>query len=150
RLAAFAALAAAFFRTPAAGLRARNRPRGSFVAVPCCLPQGPRGRETSFPADRAKDLAQAIDYGRNYRQNRADFGTETKILPDLRETRAPPASEHTEPQDAVATGSMPAIFAFRAGGRRPLRLGRRRRVDHPADLGDLVGRKAAAPGMLVN
>jgi len=34
RLAAFVALAAAFFRKPGAGLRACNRPSGSVVAIP--------------------------------------------------------------------------------------------------------------------
>src|SRR4029077_19264557 len=99
-----------------------NRPWVSVVAIPCRLPAVPRGREMSFPARRVSDLAQVIDYTRNYRQNQADFGAETIILPDLRE----------------------------AGALAPLRLGRRRRVDHPADLGDLVRRKAAAPRVLVN
>src|SRR6267378_491892 len=89
RLATFVALAAAFFRKPGAGLQARNRAWGSVVAIPCCFPAGPRGRDMFFPAGRASDLAQAIDYARDYRQNRADFGAETKILPDLREARAP-------------------------------------------------------------
>ena len=100
RLATFAVLAAAFFRTPGAGLRARNRAWGSVVAIPCSLPAGPRGREMSFPAGRTRDLAQVIDYARDYRQNRADFGAETKILPDLREARAPPGSDRAEPGDA--------------------------------------------------
>src|SRR6266446_246363 len=89
RLATFVALAAAFFRKPGAGLQARNRAWGSVVAIPCCFPAGPRGRDMFFPAGRARDLTQAIDYARDYRQNQADFGAETKILPDLREARAP-------------------------------------------------------------
>src|ERR1700756_872805 len=89
RLVTFAALAAAFFRTPGAGLRARDRPWGSGVALPCCFPAGPRSRDMFFPARQARDLAQAIDYTRDHRQNRADFGAEAKILPDLREARAP-------------------------------------------------------------
>ena len=38
RLAAFVALAVAFFRKPGAGLRVRNRPCGSAVAAPCWFP----------------------------------------------------------------------------------------------------------------
>ena len=34
-LATFVASAVAFFRKPGAGLRARNRPWGSVVAIPC-------------------------------------------------------------------------------------------------------------------
>src|SRR6266481_5740227 len=85
RLATFAALAAAFFRKPGAGLRARNRAWGSVVAIPCRIPAGPRSREGVLPDSGARVLAQAIDYNRYYRQNQADFGTETRILPDLRE-----------------------------------------------------------------
>jgi hypothetical protein len=87
-LATFAALTAAFFGKPGAGLRARNRPWGWDVALPCCFPAGPRSRDMFFPAGRARDFAQAIDYTSDYRQDQADFGAETKILPVLREARA--------------------------------------------------------------
>jgi hypothetical protein len=69
-LATFAALTAAFFGKPGAG------------------PAGPRSRDMFFPEGRARDLAQAIDYTSDYRQDQADFGAETKILPVLREARA--------------------------------------------------------------
>ena len=81
RLATFVASAAAFFG-------ARNRPSGSVVAIPCQFPAGPPGRGNVLPARRAADLAQAIDYTRIYPQNQADFGAETKILPDFREPRS--------------------------------------------------------------
>src|SRR6266478_3804687 len=148
RLATFAALAAAFFRRPGAGLRGRNRAWGSVVAIPCCFPAGPRGRETFFPAGRTKDLAQAIDYTRDYRQNRADFGAETKILPDLREARAPARLRSCRARGCRGRGRGPPILA--SPGSTSVGLRRRRRVDHAADLGDLVRRKAAAPGVLVN
>src|SRR3984893_12292852 len=90
RLATFVASAAAFFRKP----RARNRVWGSVVAIPCQFPAGPGGRGNVFPASRASDLAQAIDYTRSYQQNGVDFGAEIKILPDLREREPPPWSEH--------------------------------------------------------
>ena len=80
-LATFVALAVAFFGKPGAGLRARYRAWGSAVAAPCCFPAGPRGRGNVVPARRAVDLAQAIDYTGDYRQNRADFGAEIKIPP---------------------------------------------------------------------
>src|SRR5437016_448799 len=115
RLATFAVLAAAFFRTPGAGWRARNRPWGSVVALPCHLPAGPRGREMFFPAGRTKDLAQAIDYAGHYRQSRVDFDAETKILPDLRE----PWAGYAQPEDADATGTMPATLVSGVGGGRP-------------------------------
>src|SRR5882762_9300543 len=99
--ATFVASAVAFFRKPGAGLRARNRPCGSVVAIPCQFPAGPPGRGNVLPARRAVDLAQAIDYTRNYRRNRADFGAEIKILPDLRERESPPRSEHAEAEDPV-------------------------------------------------
>jgi hypothetical protein len=75
-LAVLVAAAAAIFRKSGMRLRARNRPWGSVVATPCCFPAGPRGRGNVVPARRAVDLAQAIDSGRNYRQNRVDFGAE--------------------------------------------------------------------------
>ena len=59
RLATFVTSAAAFFG-------ARNRPSGSVVAIPCQFPAGPPGRGNVLPARRAVDLAQAIDYTRNY------------------------------------------------------------------------------------
>src|SRR5437660_4128545 len=105
RLAAFVALAVAFFRKPGAGLRTRNRPWGSLVAIPCQFPAGPRGRGNVFPARGTVDLAQALDYACDYRQNRADFGAETKFLPDLREARSlRPRPEHAEPEDTVDPG----------------------------------------------
>jgi hypothetical protein len=64
RLATFFASAGAFFS-------ARNRPGGSAVAAPCCLPQRPRGRENALPARRAGDLAQMIDGAGDYRKDRA-------------------------------------------------------------------------------
>src|ERR1700730_9748526 len=88
RLATFVALAAAFFRKPGARLRARNRPWGPVVAIPRQFPAGPRGRGNVLPAHRTRDLAQAIDCARDYRQNRADFGAQIKIIPDLREPRS--------------------------------------------------------------
>src|ERR1700747_1544438 len=87
---------ATFFASAGALFSARNRPCGSVVAAPCCLPQRPCGREDVVPARGAGDLAQAIDYAGDYRQTRADFGAETKILPDLSEREAPPRSEHAE------------------------------------------------------
>jgi len=75
-LATFVVLAVAFFGPPGAGLRARNRPLGSTVALPCCFPDGLRGREMSLPDRCVGDSAQAVDYTRNYRQNRTDFGAE--------------------------------------------------------------------------
>jgi len=75
-LAALVALGAAFFRKRAAGLRARNRVCRSVITMPCQFPARPRGRGNAFPARRADDLAQTIDYTRNYRQDRADFGAE--------------------------------------------------------------------------
>src|SRR5262249_3314852 len=128
RLAAFVALAVAFFRKPAAGLRVRNRPCGSVVAPPCCLPEGPRGREDVVPARRAGDLPQAIDCNRNYRQNQADFDAETKILPDLRERDPPPRSEHAE-----------AVMPRRARRRAP-RNRERRACCGPARDGGRAGR----------
>src|SRR6266851_2159897 len=89
RLGTFVAFAAAFFGKPGAGLRARGRPCGSVVPFPCHSAAELRGRGMFSPAGRARDLAQAIDDTRNYRQNRADFGAEIKIVPDLREARAP-------------------------------------------------------------
>src|ERR1700730_12285004 len=134
RLATFLAFAGACFRKLGAGLQARSWAWGWVVAIPCCFPAGPCGREMFFPAGRTKDLAQAIDYARDYRQNRADFGAETKILPDLREPRSlRPAQNMPSPRMPVATGSMPPLLYSGAGGGRPLRLGRRRRVDHPGD-----------------
>src|SRR4029077_6822202 len=65
-LATFAALAAAFFRKPGAALRARNRAWGSVVAIPCCFPAGPRGRDIFFPAGRARDLTPAIYHPPSY------------------------------------------------------------------------------------
>src|SRR6266849_10180673 len=135
RLATFVAFAAAFFRPPEAGLRARNRPCGSVVPFPCHSAAELRGRGMFSPAGRARDLAQAIDDTRNYRQNRADFGAEIEIIPDLRERGPPPRSEHAEPEDAVDPGrSRPSSPPRREG--ETLRLGRCRRVDHPPDLGD--------------
>src|SRR6266404_5303617 len=148
RLATFVALADAFFRKPGAGLQARNRAWGSVVAIPCCFPAGPRGRDMFFPAGRIKDLAQVIDYARDYRQNRADFGAETKILPDLREARAPARLGSCRARGCRGRGRGPPILA--SPGASSVGLRRRRRVDHAADLGDLVRRKAAAPGVLVN
>src|SRR5882724_10215078 len=103
RLATFVASAAAFFR-------ARNRPLGSAVAFPCQFPAEPRGRENVFPASRASDLAQAIDYTRIYGQNRAHFGAEIKILPDLREREPAPRARH------AAASEMPS--ASRSGATR--------------------------------
>src|SRR6058998_3711187 len=90
RLATFLASAGALFSV-------RNRPCGSVVAPPCCLPQGPRGRENVLPARRAGDLAQMIDCARDYRKDRAFCGAGIKILPDLRERGPPPRSAHAEP-----------------------------------------------------
>src|SRR6266404_9555496 len=101
RLATFVAFAGAYFRKSGAGLRARNRAWGSVVAIPCCFPAGPRGRGNVVPARRAVDLAQAIDSARDYRKNRAVFGAEIKILPDLRERGPPPSSEHAQAEDPV-------------------------------------------------
>src|ERR1700730_5167680 len=89
RLAAFVALAA-FFWKPGAGLRARNRPWARSWRFPCQFPAGRRGRGNVFPARGAGDLAQAVDYTRNYRQDSIDFGAQIKILPDLREREPPP------------------------------------------------------------
>src|SRR5216683_6229886 len=110
RLATFIGLAAAFFRRPWVGLRARNRPWGSVVAIPCQFPAGPRGRGNVFPARRGRDLAQGIDYTRNYRRNQADFGAEIKILPDLREREPAPRARH------AAAREMPS--ASRSGATR--------------------------------
>src|SRR5712691_3906666 len=101
RLATFAALAAAFFRKPGAGLQARNRPCGSVVAIPCQFPAGPRGRGNVFPARRVFDVAQVIDYTRNYRQNWVDFEAETKNFPVVREISPTLGSEHAQPEDTV-------------------------------------------------
>src|ERR1700730_15849158 len=106
RLATFVVLAAAFFRKP----RARNRVWGSVVAIPCQFPAGPRGRGNVFPASRASDLAQAIDYTRSYRQNGVDFDAEIKILPDLREREPAPLARH------AAASEMPS--ASRSGATR--------------------------------
>src|SRR5947209_2180433 len=140
RLATFVAFAGACFGKSGAGLRARNRAWGSVVAIPCCFPAGPRGRDMFFPADRAIDLAQAIDYTRDSRQNSADFGAETKILPDLREARASPSLRTRRARGCRRPSRGPPILAspgVTSGGFR-----RRSRIDHPADLGDLVRRKA--------
>ena len=110
RLATFVASAAAFFRESGAGLRGRKRPLGSAVAFPCQFPAEPRGRGNVFPARHAGDLAQAIDYIRNYRQNRADFDAEIKILPDLRERGPAPLALH------AAASEMPS--ASRSGATR--------------------------------
>jgi hypothetical protein len=93
RLVTFVALAAAFFR-------ARNRPLGWVVAFPCQFPAGRRGRGNVVPASRASYLAQVIDYTRNYRQNRLDFGAEIKILPDLREREPAPLGLHAAASDS--------------------------------------------------
>ena len=89
RLATFVALAAAFFRKPGAGLRARSQVCGSVVAIPCAIPcqfpTGAGGRGNIFPARGAIDLAQVIDCTRDHRQNRADFVAGTKNFPDIRE-----------------------------------------------------------------
>ena len=53
---AVAAAVAFFFREPGAGLRARNRPCGSVVAIPCQFPARRGGRENIFPASRASDF----------------------------------------------------------------------------------------------
>src|SRR6266478_282226 len=98
-LATFVVWVVAFFRE--AGLRAHSRPWSSSETPPCSFPAGPRGRGNVFPARGADDFAQAIDYTRNYGQNRGEFGGGTKILPDLRERGPPPPSEHAKPEDAV-------------------------------------------------
>jgi hypothetical protein len=49
RLAAFAALAVAFFEKPGAGLRARNRPCGSVVPFPCHSAAELREKGNVFP-----------------------------------------------------------------------------------------------------
>src|SRR3984893_1115821 len=100
-LATFVASAVAFFRKPGAGLRARNRPWGSVVAILCQFPAGPPGRGNVLPDRRAADLAQVVDLTIDYRQSRADFGAEMKILPDLREREPPPRSVHAEAEDPV-------------------------------------------------
>src|ERR1700730_9398341 len=96
-LATFVASAVAFFRKPGAGLRARNRPWGWSLQFPAGFP----GRRNVLPDRRAADLAQVVDLTRDYRQSRADFGAEMKILPDLREREPPPRSEHAQPEDSV-------------------------------------------------
>jgi hypothetical protein len=101
RLATFVALSVAFFRKPGAGFRARNRPCGSAVQFPCHSAAELRDRGMFSPAGRARDLAQVIDYARNYRQNRVDFGAQIQISPDLRERALPPRSEHAEPGDTA-------------------------------------------------
>ena len=93
RLATFIGLAAAFFRRPWVGLRARSRPWGSVVAIPCQFPAGPRGRGNVFPARGAVDLAQLIDCTSDSWQNRAEFEAGTKNFPVLREIVPPPGSE---------------------------------------------------------
>src|SRR6266404_5663766 len=148
RLATFVAFAGAYFRKSGAGLQARNRPCGAVVPFPCHSAAELRGRGMFSPAGRTKDLAQAIDYARDYRQNRADFGAETKILPDLREARAPARLRSCRARGCQGRGRGPPILA--SPGATSVGLRRRRRVDHAADLGDLVRRKAAQPGVLVN
>src|SRR5207245_11025247 len=91
----------ALLREPEAGSRAHSRPWSSSETPPCSFPAGPRGRGNVFPARSTSDFAQAIDYTRNYGQNRGEFGAGTKILPDLRERGPPPPSEHAQPEDAV-------------------------------------------------
>jgi hypothetical protein len=120
-LATFVAWVVAFFREPEAGLRARSRPWSSSETIPCSFPAGPRGRGNVVPAGSTSDLVQAIDYARNYGQNRGDFGAETEILPDLREPEPAP-SEHAEPEDRGDDPSdlrMPAL----EGGERTLHRG---------------------------
>src|SRR3984893_11831221 len=114
------ALAAAFFRKPGARLRACNRPWGSVVAIPRQFPAGPRGRGNVLPAHRTRDLAQAIDYTPDYRQNQADFGAKTKILPDLREPRSLRPAQNMQSPGMPSTGWRPPILVAAAGGRRPL------------------------------
>jgi hypothetical protein len=87
----------AFFASAGALFSARNRPCGSVVAAPCCLPQGPCGRGNVLPARSAGDLAQTIDCAGDYRKVRALCGAEIKILPDLREREPLPRSAHAEP-----------------------------------------------------
>src|ERR1700730_1976862 len=149
-LATIVALAVAFFGKSGAGLRGRSRPWGSVVATPCQFPARPHGRDTFSPARCVRDLAQAIDYARDYQQNQAYFGAETKILPDLREPRSLRPAQNMPSPGMPSTGWRPPLLVPGAGGARPLRLGCRCRVDHPAGLGDLVCRKAAASGALAN
>jgi hypothetical protein len=94
---------ATFFASAGALFSVRNRSCGSVVAPPCCLPEGPRGREDVVPARGTGDLPQAIDYARDYRQTRADFGAEIKILPDLREQGPAPLAFH------AAASEMPSV-----------------------------------------
>src|ERR1700730_3569613 len=133
RLATFLAFAGACFRKLGAGLQARNRAWGSVVAIPCCFPAGPCGREMFFPAGRTKDLAQAIDYARDYRQNRADFGAETKILPDLREPRSLRPAQNMPSPGMPSTGWRPPILVAAAG------------VGNPTTPSRLSGRSSGGP-----
>src|SRR5438132_6002886 len=118
-LATFVALAVAFFGRRGAGLRPRNRPWSSVVAIPCQFPAGPHGRGNSFPARCAADLAQPIDYTRDYRQNQADFGAETKILPDLREPRSLRPAQNMPSTGMLSTGWRPPLLYSGAGGEHP-------------------------------
>jgi hypothetical protein len=127
---------ATFFAWAGAFFSACNRPCGSVVAPPCCLPQGPCGSGNVVPARRAGDLAQVIDYTGDYRQTRADFGAEVKIVPDLREgeplRRSAPAELFTPrrarcraPRDPARHGwPTPRLCAFCGRGRRGDRAGR--------------------------
>ena len=107
-LATFVVWVVAFFGEPEAGLRARSRPWSSSETPPCSFPAGPRGRGNVVPARSTIDLAQAIDYARNYGKNRGNFGAGIKILPDLRE-RGPPAPLRNMPSPRMpSVRSRPA------------------------------------------